>query len=139
MLKNIFKSVLLIAVFLASPAVSSPQEQGKTYRAAVDMDNVQRVEVTGGSYFFKPDHIIVTENIPVEFKVRKEPSILPHNLTIKAPEAGIDVEVALSSGETKTVRFTPTKKGKYEFYCNKKFLFFKSHREKGMKGVLEVE
>ena len=25
------------------------------------------------------------------------------------------------------------------FYCDKKLLFFKSHREKGMEGVLKVQ
>jgi hypothetical protein len=28
--------------------------------------------------------------------------------------------------------------GEYPFYCSKKLLFFKSHREKGMEGMLEV-
>ncbi len=40
--------------------------------------------------------------------------------------------------EAKVIRFTPTRVGSYPFYCNKKLLFFESHREKGMEGILEV-
>jgi len=40
--------------------------------------------------------------------------------------------------EPKTVTFTPEKTGKYEIYYDKRFLFFASHREKGMEGILEV-
>ena len=42
------------------------------------------------------------------------------------------------STEPKVIKFTPTKVGKYPFYCSKRFLFW-THRAKGMKGVLEVE
>jgi plastocyanin len=40
--------------------------------------------------------------------------------------------------EPAIIKFTPTEPGKYEFYCGKKLLFFKSHKEKGMVGTLEV-
>jgi plastocyanin domain-containing protein len=107
------------------------------YRAAPDEDGVQRVEILGGGYFYKPNHIIVKVNVPVEFKVRKEGGIVPHDLVIDSPEAGITVRENLST-DTKVIRFTPTRVGKYPFYCSKKPPLFKSHREKGMEGVLEV-
>jgi len=107
------------------------------FRAAVDADGVQRVEILGGGYFYKPNHIIVKVNVPVEFKVSKEGGIIPHDFVIDSPEAGMAVRETLSS-DPKVIRFTPTKVGKYPFYCSKKPLFFKSHREKGMEGVLEV-
>ncbi|MHC1698093.1 MAG: cupredoxin domain-containing protein [Geobacteraceae bacterium] len=107
------------------------------YRAAIDEDGVQRVEVVGGGYFYKPDHIVVKVKVPVELKVSKEGGIIPHDFVIDAPDAGIAVKESLS-GEPKVVRFTPTKVGKYPFYCSKKPPFFKSHRDKGMEGVLEV-
>jgi len=44
----------------------------------------------------------------------------------------------IGAGDTVKVRFTPTKAGVFAFYCDKKLLFFKSHREKGMEGVLKV-
>ena len=109
----------------------------KIFRTAVDSDGVQRVDILGGGYFFTPNHIIVKVDLPVELKVRKESGIVPHNIVIKAPEAGISVDESLDT-EPKTIRFTPTKTGVYTFYCDKKLLFFESHREKGMAGVLEV-
>ena len=45
----------------------------------------------------------------------------------------------IGAGATVKVRFTPTKAGVFAFYCDKKLLFFKSHREKGMEGVLKVQ
>ncbi len=122
------------------PAVVAGQEkpkEEKIFRAVIDKDGVQRVDIVGGSYFFTPNHIVVKVNVPVELKVRKEPGIVPHNFVIKAPEGGMDIDESLSS-EPKIIRFTPTKTGKYPFYCSKKFLFFESHREKGMEGTLEV-
>jgi plastocyanin len=106
-------------------------------RATIDDDGVQRVVILGGGYFFKPDHVIVKVNVPVEMVISKEDGFIPHNFIIEAPEAGIEVDESLSS-DPKVVRFTPTKVGKYPYYCSKKLLFFEDHREKGMEGVLEV-
>jgi len=69
--------------------------------------------------------------------VKKESGIGPHNIVAKSPEAGIDFNEGMSS-EPKSITFTPTKAGTYPFYCDKKLLFFESHREKGMEGVIEV-
>jgi plastocyanin domain-containing protein len=106
-------------------------------RATIDDDGVQRVVILGGGYFFKPDHVIVKVNVPVEMVISKEDGFIPHNFIIEAPEAGIEVDESLSS-DPKVVKFTPTKVGKYPFYCSKKLLFFEDHREKGMEGVIEV-
>jgi len=124
--------------FLTGPAWgdSKPKEE-KVFKATVGSDGVQRVEILGGSYFFTPNHIIVKVNVPVEMTVKKEAGIVPHNIRVKAPEAGIDFDIAMSS-DPKTIKFTPAKTGTYPFYCNKKLLFFESHREKGMEGTIEV-
>ncbi|MDD2309573.1 MAG: cupredoxin domain-containing protein [Desulfuromonadaceae bacterium] len=123
----------LVSIFIALQAWG----EEKIITAVIDSDGVQRVEIVGGSYFFKPDRIIVKVNVPVELKLRKESGIVPHNFVIKAPEAGIDLDLPLGT-EPKVVTFIPTKTGIYQFYCSKKLLFFESHREKGMKGMLEV-
>lgn len=107
------------------------------YRATIAADGVQHVRMEGGSYFFKPNHVIVKVNVPVELLVSVEKGLIPHTLVIQSPEAGIVVDEKLSS-DAKTIRFTPTAVGKHPFYCKNKLLFFKSHREKGMEGVLEV-
>jgi len=130
----------LIFAFILSMAIaplSLYAEEQAPVRAVVGDDGVQRAEVVGGGYFFKPNRLIVRVNVPVELKVRKEPGYVPHDIIIKAPEAGIDVSDSLAA-EPKLIRFTPTKIGTYPFYCGKKLLFFESHREKGMEGVLEV-
>ncbi len=134
-MKNLMLACILF-LSCASLAVGAGEKE-KVFRATVGDDGVQRVEVMGGSYFFTPNHIIVKVNMPVELIVRKESGIVPHNIVVKAPEAGIDFDVALAS-EPKVIRFTPTRVGTYPMYCSKKLLFFESHREKGMEGVIEV-
>ncbi|WP_179404274.1 quinol oxidase [Burkholderia guangdongensis] len=108
------------------------------YRAAVDADGVQRVAIVGGSYFFRPKHVIVKANVPVELTVTQEPGMIPHSFEINAPQAGIAVHTELST-TPRTLRFTPTEPGRFAYYCTHRLLFFKSHRERGMEGVLEVE
>ena len=125
---------ILLLVFLANNA----RTEEKKVVASIGADGVQRVEVVGGSYFFDPNYVIVKVNVPVEMKIRKESGMVPHNFVLKAPEAGMDVTVDLGK-EPQTIRFTPTKVGEYPFYCDKKLLFFESHREKGMKGILKVQ
>ncbi len=103
----------------------------------VAKDGVQRVDMVGGGYFYKPNHIVVKVNIPVELRVTKESGLVPHDIVAKSPEAGIEFQESLSS-TPKIIKFTPTKVGKYPLYCSKKAPFSKSHREKGMEGVIEV-
>jgi plastocyanin domain-containing protein len=132
------KQVLMVvlALLLAS-SVASAESSKFIYRASIGKDGVQRVDITAGSYFFKPGIIIVKVNVPVKLRVRKEPGIVPHDIVLHAPEAGIDFKESLGE-EAKDIRFTPTRVGNYKFYCNKKLLFFPSHREEGMEGTLEV-
>jgi len=121
----------------AGPAVIFAQDQKEVYLAKVDPDGVQRVRIEGGGYFFKPNHIVIKVNVPVELLASRETGVVPHNLVIKAPEAGISIDEELAA-EPKKVTFTATAVGKYPFYCSNKLLFFASHRERGMEGVLEV-
>jgi len=127
----------------AAPEVKQEAEHqhvmGKEKRvvATIDTDGVQRVEVVGGEYYFDPNYIIVKVNKPVELKVKKAGGYIPHNMMVKAPEAGIDFNVDLK-GDPQPVKFTPTKVGKYPVYCDKSLLWFKTHRERGMEGVIEV-
>ncbi len=100
-------------------------------------DGIQRVTIVGGSYFFKPNVIVVKVNVPVELLASRESGMTPHNLIIQAPDAGVAVELDLAA-EPKKVVFTPTKTGKYPIYCGKKLPFIAGHRERGMEGILEV-
>lgn len=132
-----FKCLFAILVLLLIFSAGVVNGENKQFIASIDQDGVQRVEVLAGEYFFDPNYIVVKVNVPVEIKIKKEPTIVPHSFITKAPEAGMDIYESLSS-EPKIIRLTPTKVGKYPFYCDKKFLFSKSHREKGMEGVIEV-
>jgi plastocyanin domain-containing protein len=132
------KPLILFLIILVVYSVNEANAQEKPYKAVKDNDGIQRIEIVGGGYYFDPNHIIVEVNVPVELKVKKDAKFLvPHSIVIKAPEAGIDFSESLKT-EPKIIRFTPVKTGKFIFYCDKKLLFFKSHRNKGMEGVLEV-
>jgi len=107
------------------------------YKAEIGSDGIQKVQIIATSYSFAPNHIIVKVNVPVEISAKKEAGFAPHNITLNATDAGIDFSESLST-EPITIKFTPTKAGIYTFFCNKKAPFSKSHREKGMEGILEV-
>ena len=123
-----------LAVMLAA-SVALAQEQSSPVKP--DADGVQRVRLTSGSYFFKPERIVVKANMPVELLASRESGVTPHNFVIRAQEAGVMVDEDLGT-EPKKIAFTATKAGKYPFYCSKKLPFMAGHREKGMEGVLEV-
>ncbi|MDD5657014.1 MAG: quinol oxidase [Elusimicrobia bacterium] len=127
-------SALTLALGLAGLAFA---QSLPTATAVLGSDGIQRVEVVGGSYFFRPDHVVAKVNVPLELSLRKDSSLVPHDFILKDPEGRVVVSVSLSK-EPRTARFTPTRPGKYEFYCGKKLPFLKSHRDKGMRGVLEV-
>jgi len=127
----------MLAAFVGAALLFGQTVVEKRAVAEIGPDGVQRVEVIGGSYYFEPNVIVVKVNVPVELRVRKESGATPHNMVLKAPEAGIDFSVSLSTKPT-SITFTPTKTGKYPFECTHKLLFFKSHKDQGMHGVLEV-
>lgn len=134
---------LLILTLLAAPASfaeSLPQPMlgsESFYRAFVGADGVQHIAIDSGNYFFRPRHIIVRAHVPVELGVTLERGLVPHSFVLHAPEAGIEVDEKLGNDVT-YIRFTPLATGRFDFYCKNKLLFLKSHREKGMEGILEV-
>lgn len=109
----------------------------KRFIAVADADGVQRVEMVGGEYFYDPNYIVVKVNTPVELKIKKTAGLVPHNLIAKSPEAGIEFKLDLKK-DLRTIKFTPTRIGKYPIYCDKSLLWFKTHRERGMEGMIEV-
>ena len=134
------KTIINLIVFLLLTGIAYAEDTtGKqiVYNATVDKDGIQRVEITGGEYYFDPNYIIVKKDIPVEFIVTKKSGIVPHNIVVESPEAGINFRESMTT-DPKVIRFTPTKAGKYPVFCDKKLLFFPSHRKKGMEGTIEV-
>jgi len=102
------------------------------------LDGIQRATIILDSYSYTPHHLIVQAGKPIELLLTSITTITPHNFLLKNEAAGLSIERDVSSGRTVTVQFTVRKPGLYPFYCDKKLLFFPSHREKGMEGVLEV-
>ncbi|HAK89165.1 MAG: quinol oxidase [Nitrospirae bacterium GWC2_46_6] len=139
-MRNFTKFLAIIFIIAAGTAFAQDSDKHsgkKVYKAFAEPDGLQRVNIVSGEYFFDPDHIIVKVGLPVEIHIKKEAGITPHNIIINAPEAGIEVRENLST-EPVIIKFTPKKTGKYPFYCDKKLLFFKSHKERGMEGIIEV-
>lgn len=104
----------------------------------IDSDGVQRTTIVVDSYSYTPSHLQVEVGKPVELILNSVIIITPHNFLLKEPEAGLMIEQDVPTGKGTIVRFTPMQRGLFKFYCDKKLLFFKSHRDKGMEGLLDV-
>lgn len=113
-------------------------ESGTPVEVEIAPDGVQRVSITMDSYSYLPNHLVVRAGQPVELILTSVTILTPHNFVLKEPVAGLSVAQDVGAGKTAVVRFTPTVPGVFTFYCDKKLLFFASHREKGMEGRLEV-
>lgn len=135
-MKNLLLLLIACLHLLSFSAIHAGTGQDRLV-ARVDGDGFQRAHIVGGEYFFQPRHVVVKANIPVELLLSKEAGMVPHSFAISAPEAGIKIDEELDT-EVKKVVFTPTAAGSYPFYCTHKLLFFRSHRDRGMEGVLEV-
>jgi plastocyanin len=134
--KILFMTALVLVLLSIQGQLGAEEKTSSQPFVAAIQDGVQKVEVVGGSYFFRPSHIVVKVDVPVELSISKESGITPHDIAMKSPEAGMDFAENLET-TPKVIKFTPTKEGRYPIYCTKKFLF-SSHREKGMEGVIEV-
>jgi heme/copper-type cytochrome/quinol oxidase subunit 2 len=133
-------NLLMIAIALACLigtgllAFVHASESAAPVVVPISPDGVQRATVTLDSYSYSPKHLVVEAGKPVELTLTSVTTFTPHNFLIKE----LSIEQDVSAGKTKTVKFTPTQAGLYDIYCDKKLLFFQSHREKGMEGKLEI-
>jgi len=132
-----FLILSFIFAFLSASLAFGADKESEPVVVQPSSDGVQRLNVTVDSYSFSPNHIIVSVNKPVELTLKSVSKIVPHNFTLKDPEAGLNVDENISPGKEVKVSFTPTNTGSYQFYCNKKSVFA-NHRKKGMEGTLEV-
>jgi len=141
-MSSVRKSCLTVSVCvcLAIAMAGSPFLAENPF--AVDVptapDGVQRAVVEADSYDFSPHHLVVLAGRPVELTFKSRTWLVPHNVIIDDPRSGLAIREAIPAGGSATVRFTPMVSGTFVIYCDKKLPFFKSHREKGMEGVLEV-
>ena len=131
-------SLLLALAVTAARAADAPAADAP-FVVPTDADGVQRTTVTLDSYSYSPGHLVVEAGKAVELTLVSESTFAPHDLVIDDPASGLSVKVNVGSGDTAKASFTPEKAGRFAFYCSKKAPFGKSHREKGMEGVLEVK
>lgn len=96
------------------------------------------VEITLGSYQIMPEQVELIAEQPVILRLVNMDTIIPHNFTIESTDDALDVNIDVLAGETVDVKLTPSVAGRYSFHCGNKMLFMKSHRKKGMEGILIV-
>ena len=120
------------------PIITCVAAEPVAFEVPMDPDGIQRAVIEADSYEFSPRHLVVRAGMPVELTVKSVTVLVPHNFLIDDPKSGLAIREEIPAGQTVKVSFTPTVPGSFAIYCDKKLLFFKSHREKGMEGVLEV-
>lgn len=120
------------------PIITCAAADPFAFEVPLDPDGIQRAVVETDSYEFSPRHLVVRAGKPVELTVKSVTVLVPHNVVIDDPQSGLSIREEIPAGQTRKITFTPTVPGSFAIYCDKKLLFFKSHREKGMEGVLEV-
>lgn len=131
-------SLASLGAFLAVSLVALCSMATQPLVLQLSPDGVQRAEMIAESYSFTPDHLIVTLNAPVELTIQSKTWVVPHNFVLKDAETGLEIKQDLPAGRRVVVRFTLTRLGRFKFSCDKRLLFFKSHEDRGMQGVLEV-
>lgn len=110
-------------------SVASPGAMATESATAMMEDGAQTITVEGGNFYFKPNEIKVKMGTPVKLTFSNMQGF--HDFVID----DLDVKTKqITAGNKETVEFTPTKKGKYEFYCS-----VGQHKQMGMKGTLIVE
>ena len=133
--------LLLVGIATSFPSIAGAAgEPGSEHMmvAPIESDGVQRLTMVLDSYSYDPNHVVVQAGRPVELILNSVTMITPHNFVLKDGASGLSIDQDVGSGKQVVLRFTPMQKGTFSFYCDKKLLFFASHREKGMEGKLEV-
>ncbi len=125
--------VVATIVDAAEPILSSPPTI-----IPVAENGIQRATIALDSYSYTPNHLIVEAGQPVELTLTSVTTIIPHNFILKDPTGDLSVEQDVGAGKTVTITFTPTRRGTFPIYCDKRLWPLPSHRDKGMEGKLEV-
>lgn len=110
---------------------------GSTQAGAADAAD-RMVQIRLGDYAFTPPEVKVAVNQPLTLELVNADSVTPHNFTLKDADAGLDIDVDVGAGKSTTVTIVPLQAGSYTFHCDKKLPFIKSHRDRGMQGLLVV-
>lgn len=127
--------IVILAMLALETSAAEPYTPDNQVKEGAD--GVQRVAIVGGSYFFQPDHVVTRAGRGLEISVRMEPGVIPHRFVLETINGKPLADVPLDR-KAKTLRLD-LPAGKYLFHCPNRLLLFKSHRERGMTGVLEVK
>jgi heme/copper-type cytochrome/quinol oxidase subunit 2 len=126
-------TVTLVSIGHASDSL------GSAIAVPISPDGVQRATVILDSYSYSPNHLVVENGKPVELTLTSVTTITPHNFIIKDSTGSLSVEQDVGAGRTVMARFVPTQPGLFSFFCDKRLWPMRSHRDKGMEGLLEVK
>lgn len=114
-------------------------------------DEVKTLSMSAQEFRFVPNTVTVRVGQPIRlvltnkgtmshefvspiFKASKDVQILSQGIRVESDEVG---EVEFARGKAVTVELTPTKAGRFEFWCAEK-AGGKLHRDLGMKGTIVV-
>jgi plastocyanin domain-containing protein len=124
--------ILAILAFsqCGTPGKNMPVTEGI---AVIGNDRMQEINIAVENFYFIPSRITVVVNVPVRLIMQNHSHIVPHNISLHAPDAGLDIDQNIGLGKKVIVEFTPTKIGEYPFFCDKD-----GHAKKGMQGTLIV-
>ena len=103
-----------------------------------DQGDIKVIEVQLRDYRFIPQAVQLIADQPVILRLVNTDSITPHNFTMKAASSAADINVDVPGGESIDFQLEPPPAGRYTLFCANKFMFMKSHHEKGMEGTLVV-
>ena len=98
----------------------------------------RKLSLSLGDFRFHPAEISIRASETVQLELSNKDRLTPHNFTLRSTEAGLDINLDVGPGKTRTVEITPLVPGNYTYFCNKKLPLMKSHRERGMRGTLVV-
>ena len=126
-----------LLVFGISPVGISAQPPNASDLSAVDQFE-RNLTINMESYQYTPSEITLEVGKAVTIILHNHSFLVPHNFLLDDPQGVRLIEEDVSSGEERRIQFTPAIPGIYHFYCDKKLLFFPSHREQGMEGQLLV-
>jgi len=130
-------TLILVMLFMVI-LIGEDRGYGVMRTVVADDQGVQRATIIMDSYSYSPNELIVQAGKPVELTLRNDATFIPRTFHLTDPASGLHVHAEVSAGESQTVSFTPNQRGTFTFYCEKKLLFFKSHRERGQEGRLKV-
>ncbi len=97
--------------------------------AAQDGQGVQRIDMDLGDYQFHPKTVSIAAGTSAELILTNRDLITPHNFIVEAPEAGMEVNLDVSAGESATIVLRPTRSGIYTFLRQAASVFRKPPRE----------